>query len=218
MAELQQGQVIRWNDEKGFGFIQPDAGGKQVFFHIRMVRGKRSRPVQGDAVLFSSSIDEQGRLQADQVVYTRADKTTQHPLSSARGVTALVLLSMVLGLYVFAQLPLAVLGWLVLMNVLTYISYRQDKRKAQQGEWRTTENTLHLLSLLGGWAGALFAQQILRHKSSKAEFLFTFRLTLLMNFALLVVFGLYGVEGGLMMLLVWATDFLRWFHQLNTAA
>lgn len=218
MAELQQGQVIRWNDEKGFGFIQPDAGGKQVFFHIRRVRGKRGRPVQGDAVLFSSSIDEQGRLQADQVVYARADKTTQHPLASARGVTALVLLSVVLGLYIFAQLPLAVSGWLALMNILTYISYRQDKRKAQQGEWRTTESTLHLMSLLGGWAGALLAQQILRHKSSKAEFLFTFRLTLLINFALLVVFGLYGVQGGLMMLLVWATDFLLWLHQLNTAA
>jgi len=218
MTALQQGQVTRWNDEKGFGFIQPNAGGKQLFFHIRAVRGKRSRPTEGDVVLFSSSLDPQGRLQADQVVYARAEKTTQHPLASVRGVTAMVLLSVVLGLYVFAQLPLAVLGWLALMNVVTYFGYRQDKYKAQQGEWRTPESKLHLLSLLGGWAGALFAQQILRHKSSKAEFLFTFRLTLVINFALLIVFGLYGVQGGLAMLVVWVTDVMQWLHQLNTAA
>ena len=218
MADLQQGQVIRWHDEKGFGFIQPDAGGKQVFFHIRVVRGRRGRPAQSDLVSFSSSIDAQGRLQADQVVYARPKTAVQHPLTSRRGVTAVVLLSTVIGLFLFANLPIEILGWLLLLNLITYAVYRQDKRKAQQGEWRTTESTLHLMSLLGGWAGALLAQQILRHKSSKAEFLFTFRLTLLINFALLVVFGLYGVEGGLMMLLVWATDFLLWLHQLNTAA
>lgn len=218
MTELQQGQVIRWNDEKGFGFIQPNAGGKQVFFHIRAVRGKRGRPTEGDGVLFSSSVDGHGRLQADQVVYARAEKMAQHPLASVRGVTAIVLLCVVLGLYVFAQLPLAVLGWLVLINVLTYVGYRQDKHKAQQGEWRMPESKLHLLSLFGGWAGALFAQQILRHKSSKAEFLFTFRVTLVINFVLLVVFGLYGVQGGLAMLVVWATAVMQWLHQMNTAA
>lgn len=216
--ELQEGQVTRWNDEKGFGFIQPNAGGKQVFFHIRAVRGKRDRPAQGDTILFSSSLDTQGRLQADQVVYARAEKMAQHPLASVRGVIAIVLLSVVLGLHVFAQLPFAVLGWLALINVVTYVSYRQDKYKAQQGEWRTPESKLHLLSLFGGWAGALFAQQILRHKSSKAEFLFTFRLTLVINFALLVVFGFYGVQGGLAMLVMWATAVMQWLHQMNTAA
>lgn len=32
---------------------------------------------------------------------------------------------------------------------------------------RTQESTLHGLSLLGGWPGALIAQQVLRHKSKK---------------------------------------------------
>lgn len=218
MAALPVGQIVRWNDEKGFGFIQPDAGGKQVFFHIRTVRGKRGRPVEGDKVLFSSSFDGQGRLQADQVVYAPADKATQHPLTSARGVSALVLLSVVLGLYVFAQLPLAVLGWLLLINGVTYVSYRQDKQKAQQCEWRTPEKNLHLLSLLGGWVGALLAQQILRHKSSKAAFLTVFWWTVLINFSLLVLFGIYGVQAGLGMLLLWSADLLQWLHRLNTAA
>ena len=208
MMELQKGQVVRWNDEKGFGFIQPDAGGKQVFFHIRAARGKRGRPTQGDLISFSSRVDGQGRLQADQVVYARPKTTAQHPLTSRRGLTAIVLLSVVIGLFLLANLPLEILGWLVLLNLITYAVYRQDKRKAQQGEWRTTENTLHLLSLLGGWAGALLAQQILRHKSSKAEFLSIFWLTLVINFSLLVLFGIYGVQGGLTMLAVWSSDLL----------
>ena len=41
--------------------------------------------------------------------------------------------------------------------------------------------TLHGLSLIGGWPGALIAQQVLRHKSRKEEFRFVFWLTVVIN-------------------------------------
>ena len=37
MAELLDGTVKLFNDEKGYGFIQQDNGGKDVFVHFRQV-------------------------------------------------------------------------------------------------------------------------------------------------------------------------------------
>ena len=59
----QRGTLNKWNDDKGFGFIQPAGGGAQVFVHISAVRGDR-RPQAGDEVLYVPGRDEQGRPRA----------------------------------------------------------------------------------------------------------------------------------------------------------
>lgn len=58
----------------------------------------------------------------------------------------------------------------VSVSTLTFIVYAWDKRSAVKSRWRVAENTLHLLALLGGWPGALIAQQALRHKTQKQPF------------------------------------------------
>ena len=45
--------------------------------------------------------------------------------------------------------------------------------------------TLHLLSLCGGWTGAMLAQQGLRHKSQKQPFRLIFWITIFINLTLL---------------------------------
>ena len=46
-----------YNDEKGFGFIEPDDGGEDLFVHRRDVRdGDEIR--RGDAVRFESEYDD----------------------------------------------------------------------------------------------------------------------------------------------------------------
>ncbi|WP_040500587.1 DUF1294 domain-containing protein, partial [Ideonella sp. B508-1] len=50
-----------------------------------------------------------------------------------------------------------------------------------QKQWRTPESTLHWMGLLCGWPGALLAQQVLRHKTSKTSFIVVFWLTVLVN-------------------------------------
>jgi len=63
-----------------------------------------------------------------------------------------------------------VAGWLGGVSVVTFAIYAWDKQRAKQAGGRTPESTLHLLELLGGWPGALLAQQLLRHKNAKRSF------------------------------------------------
>ena len=67
-----------------------------------------------------------------------------------------------------------------------FIVYAIDKRAARRSAQRTPEITLLLMGLFCGWPGAVLAQQWLRHKSSKAAFLWPFRLTVLLNVAAFV--------------------------------
>jgi uncharacterized membrane protein YsdA (DUF1294 family) len=68
------------------------------------------------------------------------------------------------------RLPWWVLLASPMLNALTFYAYWQDKYAATKQQWRTREDTLHLFSLAGGWCGAWFAHQIVRHKSAKASF------------------------------------------------
>ena len=65
---------------------------------------------------------------------------------------------------------IAVLGWYVILSVALFVMYGRDKAAAEQGRWRTPELTLHLMSLGGGWPGALVAQRVFRHKTRKQPF------------------------------------------------
>jgi uncharacterized membrane protein YsdA (DUF1294 family) len=71
------------------------------------------------------------------------------------------------------------------MSTIAYLMYYFDKRAARLDAQRTPENTLHLVALFGGWPGALFAQQQLRHKSIKPSFRFVFWITVIVNLAAL---------------------------------
>jgi uncharacterized membrane protein YsdA (DUF1294 family) len=75
---------------------------------------------------------------------------------------------------------------------VTFIAYAIDKTAAARGSRRTPESTLHMLSFFGGWPGAILAQQLLRHKSSKREFRQVFWGTVTLN-----VIGLVGLASPL---------------------
>lgn len=98
---------------------------------------------------------------------------------------SLLFLGLLAGSASLGRLPPLVLMVYTGMSLLTFLVYYLDKSAARRGSWRTRESTLHLLSLLGGWPGALVAQQRLRHKSRKQPFRFIFWLTVLGNLAAL---------------------------------
>ncbi|MEM7507015.1 MAG: DUF1294 domain-containing protein [Pseudomonadota bacterium] len=64
----------------------------------------------------------------------------------------------------------AIAVWLILINLIAWAFFEQDKYAARVGRQRISENTLLMLAFLGGSPGALAAQQILRHKTRKQPF------------------------------------------------
>lgn len=67
-AEQQTGSVMTYFEEKGFGFLRPDGGGKDIFFHIsRLHQGQATELVPGAKVSFDLGMDRNGKIAASSV-------------------------------------------------------------------------------------------------------------------------------------------------------
>lgn len=60
--------------------------------------------------------------------------------------------------------------YLILINLIAFITYGIDKRRAIKGRWRISEKTLLLLSLFGGGIGSMIGMSIYKHKTKKRIF------------------------------------------------
>ncbi len=182
-----QGKITGWNDEQGFGFVVPNGGGQQAFVHIKAFTRGQKRPLGNEIITYQLAYDRMGRPQAENIAF--ALKPVQE--SRATGMTAaffmLALLFLLgMGAAVLAgTLPALLFTFYGALSLGTFVLYAVDKSAAAKGEWRTKEQTLHLLALLGGWPGAAAAQRLLRHKSSKPAFQVVYRATVVLNCAVL---------------------------------
>ncbi|MEZ9625472.1 DUF1294 domain-containing protein [Aliivibrio fischeri] len=170
-----KGRVVEWNDSKGYGFISALNGELKVFLHISKLKNKNRRPKIGDEVSFDINEEIKGRFNANNVSIAGVNTI---PSTIMFCVIYLVLASVALVMFNGEKMFLVLyLG----MSLLTYAMYAVDKNAAKKGNWRISENTLHVLSLLGGWPGALFAQNQFRHKSKKQPFKTILWITIFMN-------------------------------------
>ena len=76
--------------------------------------------------------------------------------------------------------------YLMGINLLTFLVYGLDKRKARRGKWRIPEATLLLLAVFGGSIGALLGMSVFRHKTKHKKFLIGLPLILIAQVALAV--------------------------------
>lgn len=182
-----QGRITEWNDERGFGFVVPNGGGERAFVHIKAFNSRRHRPAADQLIKYALTRDERGRGRAEQVEFVslRSAPKPHHAPGRWRVVAAGVFLLAVIALVVAESIPALVLWVYLGMSAITFVVYAHDKSAAEAGRWRTPENTLQALALLGGWPGGLAAQQRLHHKSRKASFQFTFWIVVIINVAAL---------------------------------
>eukprot|EP00427_Karlodinium_veneficum_P021552 CAMPEP_0169113990 /NCGR_PEP_ID=MMETSP1015-20121227/28504_1 /TAXON_ID=342587 /ORGANISM="Karlodinium micrum, Strain CCMP2283" /LENGTH=184 /DNA_ID=CAMNT_0009176213 /DNA_START=84 /DNA_END=639 /DNA_ORIENTATION=- len=55
---MPTGKMLRWNSDKGFGFIQPDDGSEDLFCHVSGLLDGDDSVLEGDMVRFRISFDE----------------------------------------------------------------------------------------------------------------------------------------------------------------
>lgn len=182
------GKLKSWNDERGFGFIDPVHGGQEIFVHIKAFPSGTGRPSVGQALTFEVELGPNGKKRARSVQYpVRARARKPQRSEAPAGWTLARLLAIpafiVIYYYVASRWPVqpVVIAIYVLASLVAFLAYALDKSAAIQKRWRTSEGTLLLFGLACGWPGALLAQQFLRHKTAKTDFVAAFWLTVLLN-------------------------------------
>lgn len=193
-----QGRLVEWFDEKGYGFIQPnDTSKDRVFLHIKDFARQGPRPIVGCALEYTVLLDGEGRFRAQQVMYLKASQT-QKILPKPKNVNEqaqklkpmqIACVGYILALAVFTISGLLsgmVLLFISIINALTYWMYAQDKEAALLGKRRVPEQTLHILSFLGGWPTAWLVQEKLRHKTQKQPFRKIYFCTIALNILLIL--------------------------------
>lgn len=208
------GTVRQWDAARGFGFIRT-RDSQDVFFHVRDWRagfvpqlgtavqferievggkGPRAMAVQpvgaaaGSASRPSAGPTRDARRGAGArpaAGRRRTGSRAPSGLGAAWWVALLLWAVLLVSGLAMHRLPAWLVAALAALNLVTFVAYWIDKRAAAAGGQRTPENTLHLFALLGGWPAARVAQQRLRHKSSKAEFLRVYAATVVAHLALL---------------------------------
>src|SRR5829696_7435296 len=132
------GMLKSWNDERGFGFLEPLQGGEDLFVHIKAFRVRTGRPQVGQAVSFEVELGPQGRKRAKNVEPFRAmrpSRTKPRESPTPRGTATLLALPLFVILYLVVSIlwnpPLIIAAIYVVASLVTYLVYAEDKSAAR---------------------------------------------------------------------------------------
>ncbi len=181
------GELSKWLDEKGYGFVRPSRGGADVFVHSRDFPFHQRRPREGDRIRYKASKDDQGRLRAVN------PKILGFTASAGAWIAILLWLASAsfAGLVYVQSVPLTdstmLVGLYLFGSTLAFSAYFWDKHRAVAGGSRIPEATLHALELFGGWPGALLAQRMFRHKVRKTSYQVIFWIIVAVHAALWIM-------------------------------
>lgn len=76
----QTGAIMTYFGEKGFGFLRPDSGGKDIFFHVsRLQDGDATELVPGKRIAYDLGMDRNGKIAASSIRFLPAEEAPKTP-------------------------------------------------------------------------------------------------------------------------------------------
>lgn len=179
---MQRGELVHWNDSRGFGFIVTDKG-ERYFVHISNIGRIATRPRDGDLVSFRPGKSRDGRLEAQSVVIMGANpkpslaqmrRGTETKTSLGWRFYVAIVMGLLLAVGLFLErLPWPFVLLYAAMGFVSFLAYGRDKKFAEGGHWRTSEAKLLGIDLAFGVIGGLLGQEVFRHKTRKTEYVAT---------------------------------------------
>lgn len=82
--------------------------------------------------------------------------------------------------------PKNIIIYLLIINLVSFLSMGIDKWKAKRGAWRIPEQTLISMVLLGGGIGGIIGMYMFRHKTQKPRFYIGFPMILISEITIAV--------------------------------
>lgn len=186
-----EGHLSGWNEARGFGFLKPVGGGPDAFAHVRAFAKDDRHIEEGHLYSYVAETDQTGRVRATDIRPVRP--ASLRPSLRAKLLTRSPRL-LVIPAFLFIALAVSMVtevsaGWFLVYGIAStacFIGYALDKRAAENNQWRVSETILLMIGLVGGWPGAILAQEIFRHKTKKLAFRTLFWMSVAINMAAFV--------------------------------
>ncbi|PIE82203.1 MAG: DNA-binding protein [Cardiobacteriales bacterium] len=194
------GNILYWNDTKGYGFIKVKGYKNNFFFHISTFAYHHRRPNRGDKVTFLA-YQQNNEWQVTRVVLSEhlsslySKEAQDQQILQPHILEAIVYSFIVIFFYfilVLTSIPLALSS--LIISLLTAFLYAIDKHAAIHNKQRVPEASMHIAAMLGGWPGALIARPLLRHKTTKIRFIIFFWLSIIIYFFTLYCIIIFAPE------------------------
>lgn len=129
-----KGKIVRWHDDKGYGFIRTESGEGEIFCHISDFLQRNPRPGLDEQVSFEVVSDGKGRFSAKQIRYLNRERAVspryrKKHRKDEESPTSIV------------QVVLSLLVGLLLVSVIGYKAYQYASEKLTPKQENTSVKT-----------------------------------------------------------------------------